>query len=150
MFLVKNAKSSDLEPILEIEKNSFQKPWDKNGFICEFSKQSAGINIFIVYADESTGRAIAYACGNIVADYVHIINIAVSAEHRRRGAAAALLRHIEGEAFRLGLGSITLEVRESNEAAVNLYKKHGFCVVSRREKAIDNCEDELIMWKKLF
>ncbi|MGD0566678.1 MAG: ribosomal protein S18-alanine N-acetyltransferase [Candidatus Goldiibacteriota bacterium] len=150
MFLVKNARRSDLEAILEIEKTSFKKPWDKNGFICEFSKQSAGINIFVIYTDDSNGRLLAYACGNIIADYVHIINIAVSAEYRRQGAAAALLRHIEGEAFRRGLGSITLEVSASNEAAVNLYKKHGFGVVSRREKAIDNRDDELIMWKKLF
>lgn len=150
MLLVKDAKKSDLEAIAGIERASHKKSWDKSAFISEFSKQAAGINIFIVCADGENGRVTGYACGNIVADYVHIINITTSPEFRRRGAASAMLRHIDGEAFRRGLGSITLEVRASNEAALSLYEKHGFGAVSRREKAIDNTEDEIIMWKKLF
>jgi ribosomal-protein-alanine N-acetyltransferase len=150
MLPVKDAKRSDLEAIVGIEKASHKKPWDKNAFICEFSKQSAGINIFIVCADGEGGRVMGYACGNIVTDYVHIINITTSPEFRRLGAASNMLRHIEGDAFRRGLGSMTLEVSASNEAALSLYKKLGFGIVSRREKAIDNTEDELIMWKKFF
>jgi len=147
---VKDAKRSDLEDILDIETASHKKPWDKNAFKCEFSKQSAGINIFIVCSDGENSRLTGYACGNIVADYVHIINITTSPAFRRKGAASSMLRHMEGEAFRRGLGSLTLEVAASNEAALSLYKKHGFAAVSRREKAIDNTEDEIIMWKKLF
>jgi ribosomal-protein-alanine N-acetyltransferase len=150
MPYIRNAKRGDLDAILEIEKSSYKKPWDDRAFMCEFSKQDAGMNVFVVYCNEETGNVGGYACGNIVADYVHIINVAVAAGHRRKGAAVKMLGHIEAEAFHRGLGSMTLELRASNFEALNLYKKMGFSVFSRREKAIDNSEDELIMWKKIL
>jgi ribosomal-protein-alanine N-acetyltransferase len=150
MPYVRNANRGDLDAILEIEKLSYKKPWDKRAFMCEFSKQDAGMNIFVVYYNEETCGVEGYACGNIVADYIHILNVSVAPGYRRKGAAGKMLGHIEAEAFQRGLGSMTLELCASNGEALDLYKKRGFSVSSRREKAIDNSEDELIMWKKIL
>jgi ribosomal-protein-alanine N-acetyltransferase len=47
-----------------------------------------------------------------------------------------------------GITSMTLEVRESNLVAQNLYKKFGFKVLGRREGYYqDNNEDAIVMWK---
>ena len=45
--------------------------------------------------------------------------------------------------------AITLEVRVSNQRAINLYKKFGFVEEGiRKEYYEDNKEDALIMWKR--
>ena len=46
------------------------------------------------------------------------------------------------------LYGITLEVRQSNEAALALYRKYGFEQSGRRKNYYDNpTEDALILWR---
>ena len=149
MFLIRSAKRPDLEKILEIEKESYPKPWNEAAFICEFSKQSAGSNIFLSAEDAGSGVLAGYIVGNIIVDYVHILNLAVAPGFRKKGLAGLLLGRMESEAVKRKLGSMTLEVRETNTDAVNLYRKSGFEARGRREKVYDNREDELLMWKTL-
>jgi ribosomal-protein-alanine N-acetyltransferase len=64
----------------------------------------------------------------VAADEREILNLAVAPELRRKGVARALLlRSLEGFT-----GSVFLEVRESNRAAIKFYKLHNFQEVSRR------------------
>ena len=62
-------------------------------------------------------------------DQREILNLCVDPSRRRQGVARRLLEHalasVPGEWF--------LEVRESNEAAFNLYKQFGFHPFGRRE-----------------
>ena len=71
-----------------------------------------------------------------------ILNLAVDASYRRQGVARALLEHelagARGEWF--------LEVRESNTAALNLYRSCGFQAVGRREGYYSEpCEAGIVM-----
>jgi [ribosomal protein S18]-alanine N-acetyltransferase len=149
LFKIRNAVKSDMLDILEIENNSFTKPWNEKAFLCEFSKTAAGINIFYAADDGETGLVAGYAVGNIIIDFVHILNIAVAEKFRGRGLGLELLKSVEREAFKRKLFSLTLEVREKNYPAVNLYKKSGYEVKGRREKSYGGVEDELLMWKTL-
>lgn len=73
--------------------------------------------------------------------YAEVIDIVVLEEHRNIGIATSLLN----KAFDIiGNTDITLEVRQSNIAAINLYKTHGFEIVSVRDKYYKN-EDAYIM-----
>jgi ribosomal-protein-alanine N-acetyltransferase len=76
-------------------------------------------------------------------DEREILNLAVAPELRRRGLAKALLLRFL-EAFE---GSVFLEVRESNEAAVKFYKYHNFQEVSRRENYYQNPAESAIVMK---
>ena len=76
-------------------------------------------------------------------DEKEILNLAVAPEFRRRGIAKALFRH-SLETFR---GSIFLEVRASNEAAINLYKAMQFQQVSSRVKYYENPTETAIVMK---
>jgi len=59
-----------------------------------------------------------------------ILNVAVTPAHRRGGLARALMqRELEN-----GSGEWFLEVRESNLAAIRLYRSLGFRQVGRREQ----------------
>jgi ribosomal-protein-alanine N-acetyltransferase len=87
----------------------------------------------------------------IVARYVdawHIMNVAVDEGFRGRGIAHGMLERL----FELTAGDVergyTLEVRVSNETAIDLYKRLGFVETGvRRGYYTDNREDALIMWR---
>jgi ribosomal-protein-alanine N-acetyltransferase len=124
-------------------------PWNEQAFKCEFSKQASGMNLFFVSADIDTGDIAGYAVGNVIVDFVHILNIAVAPQFRGKGIGRELLKAVEREALKRKFFSLTLEVRETNDPAINLYKKSGYMVKGRREKSYNGIEDELLMWKTL-
>lgn len=76
----------------------------------------------------------------------YILNIAVSPERQREGAASLMLRGMEGRARAMELEFLSLEVRRSNEAAIALYKKHGYAEAGYRPGYYEHpAEDALIM-----
>ena len=78
------------------------------------------------------------------------MNVAVAVEHRRRGIAALLCSHAFDHAAARGFDALTLEVRRSNDAAIELYQRFGFAPVGTRRAYYTNPdgskEDGLIMW----
>ena len=82
----------------------------------------------------------------LMADEAHLINLAVRETHRHRGIGGLLLIATIDLASQLNARIITLEVRASNTAAVNLYGKYGFIQVGlRRAYYVDNKEDAILM-----
>jgi len=63
---------------------------------------------------------------------VEILDVAVPADRRRKGFGLGLLRGFVAFAGHRGVRQIFLEVRESNEAAIGLYRKGGFSPTGRR------------------
>jgi ribosomal-protein-alanine N-acetyltransferase len=76
-------------------------------------------------------------------DEREILNLAVAPELRRRGVARALLLNC----LRGFEGSVFLEVRASNETAINFYKYHNFQEVSRRERYYEIPTETAIVMK---
>ncbi len=123
---------SDYSEILEMEKENFSFPHSL--------EQLRAQEILVAYADEVLG----YVGIKKVEDEGYISNICVKGNHRREGIADALLWKLIDEYNELSF--ITLECRASNEAAVSLYKKHGFDIVGKMSNYyIDPKEDALIM-----
>ena len=68
--------------------------------------------------------------------------------YRRIGVGENLIRYLIDEVKKRDIRGITLEVRESNEAAINLYTKLGFDCIGIRKKFYEKpVEDAIIMWK---
>ena len=81
-----------------------------------------------------------------VADEGYITNVAVLPQFRRNGAATELTKALISKAKELKLSFLTLEVRESNSAAIALYEKHGFLRVGLRKRFYSRpTEDAIIM-----
>ncbi|MFM9904398.1 MAG: GNAT family N-acetyltransferase [Pyrinomonadaceae bacterium] len=96
--------------------------------------------------DEIVGFAFAMVNENNAA---HLTTIGVAPEHRQRRIAAKLLDHME-KALRIReIGTIMLEVRVGNEAALDLYRKLDYTVVQRVIKYYNNGEDCFLMMKSL-
>ena len=95
------------------------------------------------------GRLIGYLIADMFVDVWHIMNLAVGAPRRRRHVASDLLEHYFEFTEREPHRGHTLEVRVSNEPAIELYRSYGFVATGvRRGYYSDNREDALIMWKE--
>lgn len=81
-------------------------------------------------------------------DELHLLNIAVDAQHHGRGVARALLAHLYARGQARGAACVWLEVRPSNDRARALYAAEGFAEVGRRKHyypAPQGREDALVM-----
>jgi len=133
-----------MEDIMVVENLSFSIPWSKAAFIEEITKNSFAY----YYAAIINCKAIGYGGMWQVFDEGHITNIAVHPEFREIGVGSRILEYMIEEAIKKGINKMTLEVRKSNESAINLYQKYGFVNEGiRKSYYADNGEDAIIMWK---
>ena len=78
-----------------------------------------------------------------------ITNVAVVPEERKKGIGLLLLESMIKEALYRGILALVLEVRASNQAAIQLYKKAGFMVEGVRTGYYEKPkEDALLMWNR--
>jgi ribosomal-protein-alanine acetyltransferase len=80
----------------------------------------------------------------------HLTTIGVAPEHRRRGIAEKLLKHVDDALCERGIGTVVLEVRVGNTAAQRLYRRAGYTIVQRITKYYNNGEDCFLMMKALL
>ncbi|WP_241781548.1 ribosomal protein S18-alanine N-acetyltransferase [Paenibacillus sp. DMB5] len=139
-------KLEDIPEILVIEREAFTMPWTEEAFRNELTH-----NHFAKYmVMELQERIIGYAGMWAIVDEAHVTNIALLEAYRGRKWGERLLDELMRTAGFLGMKSITLEVRVSNEVAQNLYRKKGFRPAGTRKGYYsDNREDALIMWADL-
>lgn len=91
---------------------------------------------------------LALGCLWAILDEAHITILAVDPDHQRQGFGQALLYALLVAAWQRQLEWATLEVRESNQAALSLYRKFGFQEAGRRRGYYqDNGEAALILWR---
>ena len=91
-----------------------------------------------------------YLLLSIVEDEAEVIQIAVKEIFRRKGFSTVLLNEVFRYCEQICVKSIFLEVRKSNEAALNLYRKSGFIEIGTRKKYYsDPDEDAIVMKHKL-
>jgi ribosomal-protein-alanine N-acetyltransferase len=133
---------SDLPAVIEIERRAFPTPWSLAMFVLELSKNT-GLCLAAVRGETLCGYVI---CARYDLDW-HIMNIAVDPDRRRQGIASALLAELYTRAED-SQARFTLEVRQSNRDAIELYARDGFRVAGKRRRYYqDNGEDALVMWR---
>jgi len=135
----------DLNAIERIERASYPTPWSRSMFASELAKPSS---ICLGAFDLETLQLVGYLVISRYVDAWHVMNVAVAAEHRRRGIATMLLERLFELTVDDARRGYTLEVRVSNATAISLYERLGFEARGiRRGYYTDNREDALIMWK---
>jgi ribosomal-protein-alanine N-acetyltransferase len=140
---IRSSTEVDLDAVMDIERLCFPTPWVRQAFEDELARPWARLEIL---HDGASGRALGFCNYWLVAGEVHILNVAIHPEFRRRGYAAHLVRHILAVAEHAQAQVVSLEVRASNDAAQSLYRKLGFRQVGRRPRYYaDNGEDALLM-----
>lgn len=135
---IKPEYASDLA---ELDKKCFSVPWSEKSFADEAENKLA-----VYYIARENEKIVGYAGFWHVADEGDITNIAVSPERRRQGIGSKLLELLIKAAMQKKLALLTLEVRESNRAAISLYEHYGFQKIGKRKRYYTNpAEDALIM-----
>lgn len=140
----------DLLEVVEIEEHSGLSRWGWTAYYAEL--QSVNRNLMLVarvdrpLEQRETYNIAGYIVARFSAGELHINNMAVRHEYRRRRIGKTLLNQVLEEGRTLGATAAFLEVRARNGAAQALYKSCGFRPKGRRGRYYSEPqEDALIM-----
>ena len=134
----------DVNDVVKLEELSYgQHHWSKESFYNELENNLA--HYYCAMADKNMLAGYA-GCWHIFEE-AHITTLSVHPDFRRKGIAQKLLFAIIDDCYKNKIKYITLEVRESNIAAISLYEKNGFKSIGTRKGYYqDNNENALIMF----
>ncbi len=136
---------ADAPGVAAIERECFSEPWSENAIL---ESHDAGTAFFTA---RSGGKIAGYAGVRVISGTGYITNIAVNGETRKKGIGGALVNRICAACREAKASEVTLEVRVSNLAAINLYGKNGFYAVGKRKNFYRAPrEDALLMTKSLI
>jgi [ribosomal protein S18]-alanine N-acetyltransferase len=132
----------DLEQVVAIDQISFSLPWPPRSFQFELTDNPASR----CWVADLNGRVVGMMVAWLIVDEIHIATIAIHPDFRKQGIGEKLLLFTLQSAKDEGALSSFLEVRESNLAALGLYRKFGFVEDGRRIGYYkDNNEDAILM-----
>ncbi|AFZ33997.1 (SSU ribosomal protein S18P)-alanine acetyltransferase [Stanieria cyanosphaera PCC 7437] len=170
-LIINSAKEQQLTEIIEIDQLCFGGLWSKEGYQREIdSPNSSLLTLVVKELQESNGdstqviapsnhslnlikpnnnpQLIGIGCFWAILEEAHITLLGVKPNYQRQGLGKLLLYALLQQAIERKLERATLEVRASNQAAINLYEKFGFRLAGRRKKYYAKTgEDALIFWR---
>ncbi len=135
--------SSDVSAVTRIERASFSTVWPSDAFFNELSNNK----LAHYFVGRIGDRIVAYGGIWVILEDSHVTTLAVDPACRGRRFGEVMLLRLVDEAMERGAAWMTLEVRESNTVAQQLYRKYGFTTVTmRRGYYSDDNESALVMW----
>ena len=117
-----------LDSVATLEKLCFAEPWSAKSLEL-LTKDGIGVGMIC----RKDGIVCAYGGMLVAVDEGQITNIATHPDFRRMGYGKAVVEALIKYAKNNRLDSISLEVRESNKAAIELYSGLGFKVEGKRK-----------------
>ena len=121
----------DISELVKIEKQCFSVPWSENSFKTAFEDSYSQ---FFVAKTQLTDCTVGFSGMYIAAKAEgYVYNIAVIPEYRKRGIGTELMRSLLEYSDKNKLEYLSLEVRESNSAAISVYKNLGFKKIGVRK-----------------
>lgn len=137
--------SAHIDGVCKIEEACFVHPWSRQSVESELANENS---VFIVAVEGEI--VIGYIGMSVVIDEGYIFNVAVNADFRRKGVGTALINELVTYGKKNNLCFITLEVRESNQAAISLYSDFGFIKVGERKNYYSDPAENAILMTKYF
>jgi [ribosomal protein S18]-alanine N-acetyltransferase len=138
----------DLNAIVAIEQQIYDFPWSKNTFW-----DCLKISSYSCWVYEQGEEVIAYGILSIAAGESHVMNVCVSPTVQRQGYGLKMMNRLIDVAGGHHVETMLLEVRPSNEPALNLYRNMGFNEIGTRKDyypAKNGREDALILALDMF
>ena len=125
-LVIRDMQESDLESVLLIENQAHVQPWSMQVFIDCYHSENA-----CLVAMKSLE-----VCGHIilsrVLDESHLLNLCVSTKQQGLGVGRRLIDDGIARMHKMGASKMFLEVRRSNNRAINLYQSLGFVEIGVR------------------
>ena len=135
-----------LDKITEIEALCFSTPWSRKSF----ADSMANNNVISLFTATLNNEVVGYICMFHLFEEGELLNIAVSPDYRKRGIAQQLINKMFEIFKQKNVTRITLEVRESNVNAKNLYLKNGFNPIGIRKNYYTSPLENGIVMEKTF
>ncbi len=146
-MLIRKATIDDIDEIYSME-TLFLKPYTREQVRYEIEENPTSM-VLLAVKDDNPKFVYGFIDFWITFDSATICQIAVKKEHQKQGVASMLLN----ESYKILKANdvifYTLEVRENNTNAINLYLKHGFSKVTIKEQYYENGENAIYMLKGL-
>jgi len=136
----------DLDAVVALEASLQVFPWSRGNFT---DSLAVGHSVWVLRIG---GDLVGFSVVMSVLDEAHLLNIGVCKRYQGQGYGARLLRHAMENARLNHASKLFLEVRPSNERAVELYRHFGFHQIGLRKgyyPATIGREDALIFDKEL-
>jgi len=140
-------QEADLPAVMEIENSVYEFPWSEG----IFNDCLANGYLATLYIHQEQIQA--YSVAQYVVDECHLLNLCVRQDAQNNGLGAKMVQQLMNQARKNDMGSIFLEVRASNTAAIHLYDKLGFNEIGLRRDyypARNGREDALVLAHEIF
>ncbi len=139
---IRKMTEADVPTVTALDQLSFSLPWPERSFRFEVTDNPAAR----CWVAEVDGQVVGMIVAWLFVDEAHIATLATHPDFRRQGIAQKLLIHTLRYTSDEGAVSSFLEVRESNLAAQEIYRKFGYENTGRRKRYYkDNDEDAILM-----
>jgi len=145
-FFARTMRSSDVEIVALNEAAAYEHPWTKRIFL---DCLRAGYQCWVLANKQ---QIVAHAVMSVAIGECHLLTLCVHPDHQRRGFGRKLFKLLLDRAHKLDAGVCFLEVRRSNESAIELYRSMGFLQIGERRNYYpgkSNREDALILSRDL-
>ena len=140
MYKISLMGFSDLEEAYKIELDVNPSPWKYETFLSSFEVGHKGLIC------KKDNLMIGFIIFSPISPEAHILSISVRNEMQSKGIGTLLLKSMLDQCKVMNYKKIFLEVRVSNEKAINFYEKFGFSKDAIRDNYYtDNSEDALLM-----
>ncbi len=145
---IRTVDETDLASIVAIERRVFSMPWSPAAFLYELRQNPHTTMIAAELLPETGSKLVGYIVWWVIAGEAQIGNVAVDPDHRRHGIGRRLIQACLERCEADEASFVTLDVRASNTAAINLYRSFGFNEVGRRRGYYSKpVEDAVLMTK---
>lgn len=134
-----------VQQIAQLERVCFSDPWSENSIATELDNR---LSYWLVAVED--GAVLGYIGSQTVLGETDIMNLAVSPDARRQGIGRVLLLRLMADLKNQGNRCVSLEVRQSNEAAKALYASLGFVQVGLRPNYYRNPKEGALILRKEY
>ncbi len=134
-------REEDVNRVMQIEVSVYPYPWTK-GILRDCLR--VGYDCWVAIQNDII---IGYGVLTVAAGESHLLNLAVDKKHQGQGVGKHLLQHLMDIARLKAAEMILLEVRPSNQSAIQLYEAIGFNEIGCRKAyypASNGKEDALL------
>ena len=133
-------EKDDISALVEIENEAFSTPFKEKDFLDIYESE-----ISSVLVAKMGGRVVGYVSFTIIIDECQIINFATKNEFKRQGVGKKVMEALLDHGRTCGVTKYFLEVRQSNEGAISLYKKYGFVPVGISKNHFSQPREDAIL-----
>jgi [ribosomal protein S18]-alanine N-acetyltransferase len=144
---IKPAIAEDIDEIVALDKLCFDNIWSKEGYLREIDSPNSSLLLLWVQEAQVQPITIGIGCLWSIVEEAHITLLGIHPKYQGQGLGMFLFHHLLQDGVKRNLERATLEVKTTNQPAINLYQKFGFKVAGRRNNYYPKTgEDALIFW----